>query len=51
MVRGFRKKYSGIKPLKKLVYLISPKKIDNKFYIALGYKGEIIKKFFKKKKK
>ena len=36
MVRGFRKKYSGIKPLKKLVYLISPKKIDNKFYLNLG---------------
>ena len=35
MVRGLRKRVSGLNPLKKLVYLISPKKIDNVFYKQL----------------
>ena len=32
MVCKFRKRDSGLIPLKKLVYLISPNKINNKFY-------------------
>ena len=35
MVCRFRKSVSGLNPLKKLVYLISPNKIDNKFYLNL----------------
>ena len=35
MVRKFRKRDSGLIPLKKLVYLISPDKIYKKFYIDL----------------
>ena len=35
MVRKFRKRVSGLIPLKKLVYLISPNKIDKKFYSEL----------------
>ena len=35
MVCRLRKSVSGLNPLKKLVYLISPKKIDNKFYLNL----------------
>jgi thiamine-phosphate pyrophosphorylase len=36
MVRKFRKRVSGLIPLKKLVYLISPNKINNKFYNNLN---------------
>ena len=32
MVRRFRKSVSGLIPLKKFVYLISPNKINKKFY-------------------
>ena len=35
MVCRLRKSVSGLNPLKKLVYLISPNKIDNKFYLNL----------------
>ena len=35
MVCRLRKSFSGLNPLKKLVYLISPNKIDNKFYLNL----------------
>ena len=35
MVCRLRKSVSGLNPLKKIVYLISPKKIDNKFYLNL----------------
>ena len=35
MVRRFRKSISGVIPLKKLVYLISPNKINEKFYNIL----------------
>ena len=35
MVCRLRKSVSGLNPLKKLVYLISPNKIDNKFYLDL----------------
>ena len=35
MVRRFRKRVSGLIPLKRLVYLISPNKINKKFYINL----------------
>ena len=35
MVRGSRKRVSSLNPLKKLVYLISPSKIDRKFYRSL----------------
>jgi len=35
MVRKFRKRDSGLNPLKKLVYLISPNKINKKFYSKL----------------
>ena len=35
MVWKFRKRISGLIPLKKLVYLISPNKINNKFYSNL----------------
>ena len=36
MVRGLRKRVSGLNPLQKLVYLISPNKINNKFYSILN---------------
>jgi len=35
VVCRLRKSFSGLNPLKKLVYLISPNKIDNKFYLNL----------------
>ncbi len=35
MVRRIRKRIRGIIPLKKLVYLISPNKIDQNFYVSL----------------
>jgi len=35
VVCRLRKSVSGLNPLKKIVYLISPKKIDNKFYLNL----------------
>ena len=35
MVRKFRKSVSGLILLKKLVYLISPSKINKQFYISL----------------
>jgi thiamine-phosphate pyrophosphorylase len=35
VVRGSRKRVSSLNPLKKLVYLISPSKIDRKFYRSL----------------
>ena len=35
MVGGLRKRVSGLSPLKRLVYLISPNKISKKFYIDL----------------
>ena len=35
MVCRLRKSFSGLNPLKKLVYLISPNKINNKFYLNL----------------
>jgi thiamine-phosphate pyrophosphorylase len=36
MVRGLGKRVSKVNPLKKLVYLISPNKINNKFYSDLN---------------
>ena len=36
MVRGLRKRVSGLNPLKKLVYLISPNEINDKFYSILN---------------
>ena len=35
MVGGLRKRVSGLSPLKRLVYLISPNKINKNFYIDL----------------
>ena len=35
MVRRIRKRDCGLKPLKRLVYLISPNKINQNFYISL----------------
>ena len=35
MVRRIRERVCGLKPLKKLVYLISPNKINQNFYISL----------------
>ena len=35
MVRRIRERTSGLKPLKKLVYLISPNKINQNFYTSL----------------
>ena len=35
MDRKFRKRVSGLIPLNKLVYLISPNEIDNNFYNSL----------------
>ena len=35
MVRRIRERVCGLTPLKKLVYLISPSKIDQNFYASL----------------
>ena len=38
-----RKRVSGLSPLKRLVYLISPNKIDKKFYIDLDQVLSLVK--------
>ena len=35
MVRGIRERVCGLKPLKRLIYLISPNKINQSFYASL----------------